>query len=78
MITHHDFMRASGQRADEQYDLFGHVPAMTQCGNCYRVVPLNQAHKVKIEITETLSDEEHFCDESCAKDWWENFRSKDD
>ncbi len=78
MMTHHDFERVAGKGATADHDLFGVVPAMTQCCGCYRVFPLAQAHKVKIEITSTWTEEEHACSEDCAKTWWEAFQAREE
>lgn len=77
MIRHHDYMAEAGRRVDEQYDLFGFVPAMTQCGNCDKPVPLKDAVISTFHITETMTEVEHFCCPTCAKDWWETFHARD-
>lgn len=64
--------------AMDTIDLFGLAPVMTQCGNCDRVVPLTSAVISTFHITESWSEQEHFCCASCAKTWWETWHSKDD
>lgn len=59
------------------HDLFGLPEVKTQCGNCYKVIPLVEAVISKYEITPTYTEEEHWCSEDCAKAWWETFRERD-
>lgn len=60
------------------HDLFGLPEVKTQCANCPTVVPLTQATVSTFHITESWTEQEHFCSDKCAKDWWKAFQAKDD
>lgn len=60
------------------HDLFGLPAVMTQCANCPTVVPLIAAVVSTFHITETWTEQEHFCSDQCAKAWWETFQARND
>lgn len=60
------------------HDLFGLPTVVTQCACCGKVFPLIEAVVSTFHITDTWSEQEHFCQDRCAKAWWETFHSKDD
>lgn len=65
------------QLAVADHDLFGLPPVVTQCGNCPTVLPLTEAVISTFHITETWSEQEHFCSDKCAKAWWETWHARD-
>lgn len=53
-------------------DLFGYVPAMTQCDWCDKPVPLKDATVTTHHITEHVTEQEHYCcDDHAIKAWRE-------
>lgn len=58
----------------QEHDLFGFVPTQTQCENCSNVVMLVDATITKHTITETWTEEEHYCSDQCAKESWQTWR----
>lgn len=58
------------QAAFEQADMFGYVPAMTQCGFCDKVIPLSEATKSEYVVTPTYREHEHFCCDDHAIKYW--------
>lgn len=63
---------------DADHDLLGLPIVKTQCGNCFKVIPLVEAVISKYEITPTHTEVEHWCSTDCAEEWWANFQAKDD
>lgn len=55
----------------EDHDLFGLPEVKTQCGFCYRILPLVEAVISTIQITPTAKEQKHFCCDECAINWWE-------
>lgn len=55
-------------------DLFGHVPAMTQCDNCSKLITLREAVITTHTISNYITDQEHHCSEACALKSWEAWR----
>lgn len=47
-------------------DLFGFVPAQTQCGYCGKVVLLANATIMHFMVGELKVGEDHYCSEKCA------------
>jgi hypothetical protein len=72
------FTSAGKELAEAGIDLFGLVLTVTQCGNCDKVAPLNEVVISTFHITESLTEQEHFCCPKCAEEWWNSFRAKDD
>lgn len=58
----------------QQHEMFGFVPAQTQCENCGKIVMLVHAVITTHTITETYSEVEHFCGEECAMESWQVWR----
>lgn len=77
-MRHEAYMREVEEVAQAGVDLFGFVPVVTQCGNCDQIVPLQSVVVSVFHITPYITDQEHFCGPTCAKEWWETFRAKDD
>lgn len=76
-MRHHDFMAAAHRAVGLETDLFGLAAVVTQCGNCSKVIPLTEATVSTHHITETLSEQEHFCSAKCAVEQWEAFHARD-
>lgn len=54
----------------EQADMFGYVPAMTQCDFCDKIIPLSAAVQSVFQVTPTYREHEHFCcDDHAIKSW---------
>ena len=51
-------------------DLFGAPCAMTQCGECDEVIPLHFAVVSVFQITPHITEQDHFCSDSCAVKHW--------
>ena len=47
-------------------NLFGFVPAQTQCGTCYAVILLTDAVIMNFMIGDLKVGEDHFCSTACA------------
>lgn len=60
------------------HDLLGMPIVKTQCGNCYKVIPLETCHKTKLYITDTHVEEDHYCDAECAEEWWANLQAREE
>lgn len=52
-------------------DLFGFVPAQTQCEECGRVVLLTNATKCQYVVAGKVMGEEHYCGVICAENSWQ-------
>ena len=52
-------------------DMFGHVPAQTQCDHCGRVVALRDAVVTTHHITSYITEVEHYCSENHALTAWQ-------
>jgi len=51
-------------------DMFGMVPAQTQCDWCSAIVPLRMATVTTHHITAYMTEVEHFCSDRCATNAW--------
>lgn len=51
-------------------DLFGHVPAQTQCDWCNKTVPLTQATISTFHISQHVTEQSHYCGEDHALMAW--------
>ena len=51
-------------------DMFGFVPAMTQCDCCGCIVPLNAAVVTTHHITAYITEVEHYCSDAHALYGW--------
>lgn len=47
-------------------DLFGFVPAQTQCGYCGKIILLTNAVITQFIVADIIVGTEHFCGETCA------------
>ena len=63
---------------DADHDLFGLPEVKTQCGFCLGFILLATAVKSKFQITDTRCDEEHFCSDECAEEWWTNLQAREE
>lgn len=59
-----------GEQFVHQADMFGYVPAMTQCNWCERVIPLRDAVVSTHHITPQVTEQEHYCCEDHALAVW--------
>lgn len=57
-----------------QADMFGYVPAMTQCDQCGKVIPLRDAVVSVYHITPRITEQEHYCCEAHALEAWHGRR----
>lgn len=61
----------------QQHEMFGFVPAQTQCNHCGKIVLLANATITKHTITDTYTETEHHCSDKCAVEAWETFYARD-
>lgn len=47
-------------------DMFGHVPAQTQCEYCGKVVPLADVIRTTVQLGDEILAEEHYCSHTCG------------
>ena len=51
-------------------DLFGFVPAQTQCEHCDKVILLTDAIITTYRVGEEVKGQEHYCSNACANSAW--------